>query len=165
MAPMVSTLQVEGHLHVTLDSDTSTYRDPETSPVIKPFLKEAIVHNVKQIICQHHFHIQRCLFYGYSNIVMSLQHSITVCSCNFCQHFNSHQSSESSGPMFTVSQMISFLQNLQDSFQQSVGIKASEIFVGGSLGQGTIVHEHYDIDLVLYSTSKLMQDLPHPELK
>jgi len=26
----------------------------------------------------------------------------------------------------------------------------------GSLGQGTIVHEHYDIDLVLYSTSKLM---------
>jgi len=27
--------------------------------------------------------------------------------------------------------------------------------VGGSLGQGTIVHEHYDIDLVLYSTSKL----------
>ena len=27
--------------------------------------------------------------------------------------------------------------------------------MGGSLGQGTIVHGHYDIDLVLYSTSKL----------
>ncbi len=40
------------------------------------------------------------------------------------------------------------------ALKREVGIKASEIFVGGSLGQGTIVYEHYDIDLVLYSTSK-----------
>ena len=29
------------------------------------------------------------------------------------------------------------------------------------MGQGTIVHGHYDIDIVLYSTSKFIQDLHH----
>ena len=43
---------------------------------------------------------------------------------------------------------------MQEAFKKEVGIKASEIFVGGSLGQGTINYEHFDIDLVLYSTSK-----------
>ena len=36
-------------------------------------------------------------------------------------------------------------------FVDEVGIQATEVFKGGSLGQGTAVPHHYDIDLVLYS--------------
>ena len=42
----------------------------------------------------------------------------------------------------------------QKAFTQRVGIEATEVFKGGSLGHGTTVPGHYDIDLVLYSRSK-----------
>ena len=48
---------------------------------------------------------------------------------------------------------------MQEAFKKEVGIKASEIFVGGSLGQGTINYEHFDIDLVIYSISKRLFDV------
>ena len=43
---------------------------------------------------------------------------------------------------------------IQKAFVQRVGIEATEVFKGGSLGHGTTVPGHYDIDLVLYSRSK-----------
>ena len=42
----------------------------------------------------------------------------------------------------------------QGSFKEEVGISAAEVFVGGSVGQGTAVTHHYDLDLVLYSHSE-----------
>ena len=44
--------------------------------------------------------------------------------------------------------------SFQRAFAQRVGIEATEVFKGGSLGHGTHVPGHYDIDLVLYSRSK-----------
>ena len=38
--------------------------------------------------------------------------------------------------------------------EEEVGFKADEMFVGGSVGQGTTVVGHYDLDLVIYSKSK-----------
>ena len=37
---------------------------------------------------------------------------------------------------------------IQDEFKKEVGIIVSEVFKGGSLGQGTQVPLKYDIDLV-----------------
>ena len=42
---------------------------------------------------------------------------------------------------------------------ESVGIEVTEVFKGGSIGQGTTVPAQYDIDLVLYSRSKLIAGL------
>ena len=42
----------------------------------------------------------------------------------------------------------------QESFRKDVGIVADEMFVGGSVGQGTTVPGNYDLDLVIYSKSK-----------
>ena len=36
-------------------------------------------------------------------------------------------------------------------FVRAVGIQATEVFVGGSVGQGTAVPRQYDVDIVLYS--------------
>ena len=36
-------------------------------------------------------------------------------------------------------------------FVRAVGIQATEVFVGGSVGQGTAVPQQYDVDIVLYS--------------
>ena len=33
----------------------------------------------------------------------------------------------------------------------AVGIQVTEVFVGGSVGQGTAVPRQYDVDIVLYS--------------
>ena len=39
----------------------------------------------------------------------------------------------------------------QPDFKEEVGIETTEVFKGGSMGQGTRVTGYYDIDLVLYS--------------
>jgi hypothetical protein len=36
------------------------------------------------------------------------------------------------------------------------GFNVSEILEAGSLGDGTVVHGHYDIDLVVYSRGKAL---------
>ena len=41
---------------------------------------------------------------------------------------------------------------MQNDFK---GFKVNEIWKGGSLGHGTVVPGHYDIDLVLYSDGKI----------
>lgn len=41
--------------------------------------------------------------------------------------------------------------NVKAEFEHAVGIDVSEVFKGGSMGQGTTVPYNYDIDLVLYS--------------
>ena len=43
---------------------------------------------------------------------------------------------------------------LQEDFWKEVGIEVTEVFKGGSMGHGTTVPGHFDIDLVLYSRSK-----------
>jgi hypothetical protein len=37
------------------------------------------------------------------------------------------------------------------NFKKEVGLGKTQVFKGGSMGQGTAVPRHYDIDLVLYS--------------
>ena len=55
----------------------------------------------------------------------------------------------------TCSYIVTNPIKIQDEFKTDVGIKVSEVFKGGSLGQGTQVPFNYDIDLVLYSECKL----------
>ncbi len=43
---------------------------------------------------------------------------------------------------------------MKAEFQRKVGLEVTEVFKGGSLGHGTAVEGHFDIDLVLYSRSK-----------
>ena len=40
---------------------------------------------------------------------------------------------------------------MKPKFKEDVGFCPSSVFKGGSMGQGTAVPHHYDIDLVLYS--------------
>lgn len=49
---------------------------------------------------------------------------------------------------------IAILYHKQAEFHRKVGIEVTEVFKGGSLGHGTAVEHHFDIDLVLYSRSE-----------
>ena len=40
---------------------------------------------------------------------------------------------------------------IKRNFKEAVDFSVTEVFKGGSMGQGTAVPRHYDIDLVLYS--------------
>ena len=51
-------------------------------------------------------------------------------------------------------QVLGVLLHGQDKFGWKVGIEVTEVFEGGSLGHGTTVEDHFDIDLVLYSRSE-----------
>ena len=52
--------------------------------------------------------------------------------------------------------MIYIVYNMfvQGEFKDEVGLTVSEVFKGGSLGQGTQVKHKYDIDLIIYSRGK-----------
>ena len=41
--------------------------------------------------------------------------------------------------------------HFKGDFVEIVGIQATEVFIGGSVGQGTTVPRKYDVDIVLYS--------------
>ena len=42
----------------------------------------------------------------------------------------------------------------QGSAEAKMGITVSDVFLGGSLGQGTRIPQHFDIDLIVFSPSK-----------
>lgn len=54
-------------------------------------------------------------------------------------------------PKRVIARVVRALQ--KSEFKSHVGIEVTEVFKGGSMGQGTTVPGHYDIDLVLYSRS------------